>query len=361
MRIAQVSPLYESCPPQLYGGTERVVSYLTEELVHQGHEVTLFASGDSGTAATLRPACEGALRLNRNCKDTLPYHLVMMNHVARSVDAFDIIHFHSDFLHFPTFAPLWGKTLTTAHGRLDLPDLPPLFLEFPMMPLVSISNAQRVPLSWANWHGTVYHGLPTSLYALGRGQGGYLAFMGRISPEKGVERAIEIARRAGMPLRIAAKVDNADLEYYKTKIKRLLNDPGIEFIGEIGDSEKGSFLGDAAALLFPINWPEPFGLVMIEAMANGTPVIGLRHGSVPEIIDDGITGYVVDNTDAAVAELPRALKLDRRSVRRRFEKRFSMKRMAREYVALYGEALRRRSADALVLAHTTPQPARDAA
>ena len=361
MRIAQVSPLYESCPPQLYGGTERVVSYLTEELVHQGHDVTLFASGDSGTAATLRAPCEEALRLNGDCKDTLPYHLVMMNHVARSADAFDIIHFHSDFLHFPTFAPLWRKTLTTAHGRLDLPDLPPLFREFPMMPLVSISNAQRGPLSWANWHGTVYHGLPISLYALGPGQGRYLAFIGRISPEKGLERAIEIARRAGMPLRIAAKVDNADWEYYKAKIKRLLKDPGIEFIGEIGDSEKGPFLADAAALLFPINWPEPFGLVMIEAMANGTPVIGFRRGSVAEIIDDGVTGYVVDNTDAAVAILPQALTLDRRAVRRRFEKRFSVERMVRDYVALYHGALQRRSTDALVLAHTTPQPERDAA
>lgn len=361
MRIAQVAPLYESCPPHLYGGTERVVSYLTEELVRQGHEVTLFASGDSRTAATLRAPCDEALRLNRKCKDTLPYHLVMMNHVARSADAFDIIHFHADFLHFPIFAPLWGKTLTTAHGRLDLPDLPPLFREFPMMPLVSISNAQRAPLAWANWHGTVYHGLPTRLYAPGRGAGGYLAFIGRVSPEKGLERAIEIARRAGMPLRIAAKVDNADLQYYKTKIRRLLKGPDIEFIGEIGDHEKGAFLGDAAALLFPINWPEPFGLVMTEAMANGTPVIGFRRGSVPEIIDEGVTGFVVESADAAVAVLPRALELDRRTIRHRFEERFSVERMARDYVTFYREALQRCSADALVLARTTSQPTRDAA
>ena len=361
MRIAQVAPLYESCPPQLYGGTERVVSYLTEELVHQGHEVTLFASGDSQTAATLRAPCDEALRLNRKCKDTLPYHLVMMNHVARSADAFDIIHFHADYLHFPIFAPLWGKALTTAHGRLDLPDLPPLFREFPMMPLVSISNAQRAPLPWANWRGTVYHGLPASLYTPGGGAGGYLAFVGRVSPEKGIERAIEIARRAGMPLRIAAKVDNADLQYYKTKIKKLLKAPDIEFIGEIGDGEKGAFLGDATALLFPINWPEPFGLVMIEAMANGTPVIGFRRGSVPEIIDDGVTGFVVDSADAALAVLPRALELDRRNIRRRFAERFSVERMARDYVALYDEALPRRSTDALVLAHSTPQLAREAA
>ena len=361
MRIAQVSPLYESCPPQLYGGTERAVSYLTEELVHQGHEVTLFASGDSRTAATLRAPCGEALRLNRKCKDTLPYHLVMMNRIARSADAFDIIHFHADYLHFPMFAPLWGKTLTTAHGRLDLPDLPPLFHEFPMMPLVSISNAQRGPLPWANWHGTVYHGLPASLYGPGRGEGGYLAFIGRVSPEKGLERAIEIARRAGMPLRIAAKVDNVDLQYYKTKIMRLLKGPDIEFIGEIGDREKGAFLGDAAALLFPINWPEPFGLVMIEAMANGTPVIGFRRGAVPEIIDDGVTGFVVDSADAALAVLPRALGLDRRNIRRRFEERFSVERMAGDYVMLYGEALQRCAADGPVLARTTPRPARDAA
>jgi glycosyltransferase involved in cell wall biosynthesis len=361
MRIAQVAPLYESCPPQLYGGTERVVSYLTEELVKQGHEVTLFASGDSQTAAALRAPCDQALRLDPKCKDPLPYHLVMMNQVARSTDAFDIIHFHVDYLHFPMFAPLWGKTLTTAHGRLDLPDLPPLFREFPMMPLVSISDAQRAPLPWANWHGTVYHGLPTNLYRAGRGQGGYLAFIGRVSPEKGVERAIEIARGAGMPLRIAAKVDKADFEYYKAKVKRLLKSPGIEFVGEIGENEKGAFLGDAAALLFPINWPEPFGLVMIEAMANGTPVIGFKRGSVPEIIDDGVSGFVVDSVDAALSVLPRVFALDRRNVRRHFEQRFSVERMARDYVALYDEALRRCSANALVLARSTNQPARDAA
>src|SRR6201993_2724603 len=218
MRIAQVSPLYESCPPQLYGGTERVVSYLTEELVRQGHEVTLFAAGDSQTKATLRAVCDRALRLDPRCKDPLPHHLVMLNRVARSAEAFDIIHFHADFLHFPVFAPLWSKTLTTTHGRLDLPDLPPLFREFPMMPLVSISDAQRHPLAWANWHATVHHGLPIGLYDAGRGNGGYLAFIGRISPEKGVERAIAIAQRAAIPLKIAAKVDNVDRHYYKTKV-----------------------------------------------------------------------------------------------------------------------------------------------
>jgi glycosyltransferase involved in cell wall biosynthesis len=226
VRVAQVSPLYEGCPPQLYGGTERVVSYLTEELVRQGHEVTLFASGDSQTKATLRASCDRALRLDSRCKDPLPHHLVMVNRVARSAEEFDIIHFHVDLLHFPLFAPLCGKTLTTTHGRLDLPDLPPLFGEFPMMPLVSISDAQRAPVPWASWQGTVHHGLPTDLYLPGRGDGGYLAFIGRISPEKGVEKAIKIARRARIPLKIAAKVDKADLDYYNEKIKRLLKRPG---------------------------------------------------------------------------------------------------------------------------------------
>src|ERR1700760_4142850 len=326
LRIAQVSPLYESCPPQLYGGTERVVSYLTEELVRQGHEVTLFASGDSQTEAKLRAACDRALRLDSRCRDPLPHHLVMLNRVARSAEEFDIIHFHVDFLHFPLFARLQGKTLTTAHGRLDLPDLPPLFHEFKMMPLVSISDAQRAPVPWANWQGTVHHGLPTDLYLPGRGDGGYLAFIGRISPEKGVEKAINIARRAGIPLKIAAKVDKPDLDYYNAKIKRLLKEPGVEFIGEIGDRDKGEFLGRAIALLFPIDWPEPFGLVMIEAMANGTPIIAFRRGSVPEIVDEGVTGFIVDSVDAAVAAVPRAAALDRSRVRRCFEKRFSVER-----------------------------------
>jgi len=361
MRIAQVSPLFESCPPQLYGGTERVVSYLTEELVRQGHDVTLFAAGDSQTDAVLRAPCDRALRLNPECKDGLPYHLVLINRVARSADGFDIIHFHSDFLHFPLFAPLWSKTLTTAHGRLDLPDLPPLFREFPMMPLVSISDAQRRPLSWANWRATVYHGLPASLYGTGRGDGGYLAFIGRISPEKGVERAIAIAQQASVPLKIAAKVDNVDREYYNSLVKPLLDAPRIEFIGEIGDREKGSFLGDAMALLFPIDWPEPFGLAMIEAMANGTPVIGFRRGSVPEVIDEGVTGFIVDSVDEALAALPLALALDRKRIRSRFEERFSAERMALDYVALYEAVLGTGTVNTLVLASTVDQPTRDAA
>jgi glycosyltransferase involved in cell wall biosynthesis len=361
MRIAQIAPLYESCPPQLYGGTERVVSYLTEELVRQGHEVTLFASGDSRTAAVLRASCERALRLDPECKDPLPYHFISLHRLARTAAAFDVIHFHTDYLHFPLFASDWGKTLTTLHGRLDLPDLPPLMREFAMMPLVSISNAQRTPMPWANWYGTVYHGLPTSLYAPGWGDGGYLAFIGRICPEKRPDLAIEIAHRAGLPLTIAAKVDKADRAYYKTKIKPLLKDPRIEFIGEIGDSDKGAFLGDATALLFPVDWPEPFGLAVIEAMANGTPVIAFGRGSLPEIVEHAVTGFLVENVDEAVAAVPLAKALDRAAIRRRFEERFSVERMAREYVALYETVLRHGALDGALSSAAAAQAAANAA
>jgi glycosyltransferase involved in cell wall biosynthesis len=345
MRIAQVAPLYESCPPRLYGGTERVVSYLTEELVRQGHEVTLFASGDSRTKATLYASCEQALRLDPRCKDPLPYHYISLYRLLRGADAFDIIHFHMDYLHFPLFAQSWGKTLTTMHGRLDLPDLPPLFREFAMMPLASISDAQRAPVRWANWYGTVYHGLPTNLYATGCGDGGYLAFIGRICPEKRPDWAIEIAKRAGLTLTIAAKVDKADRAYFKTRIKPLLKDPNVEFIGEIGESEKSPFLGDAVGLLFPIDWPEPFGLVLIEALACGTPVIAFGRGSVPEIVDHGITGFIVGNVEEAAAAVPRLKTLDRAVIRQRFVERFSVERMARDYLALYGTILRRGALD----------------
>src|SRR3984893_11280471 len=261
MRVAQVSPLYESCPR---GHREGGFTSHRRELVRQGHKVTLFASGDSQTDAILRALCDRALRLSSKCKDPLVYHFISLNRVARSADAFDIIHFHTDYLHFPLFAQRWRKTLTTMHGRLDLPDLPPVLREFAMMPLVSISTAQRAPMPWANWYGTVYHGLPSSLSGAGSGDGGYLAFIGRICPEKRPDGAIEIARRAGLPLTIAAKVDKADRTYYRTQIKPLLKDSLVEFVGEIGDSDKGAFLGDAMALLFPIDWPEPFGLVLIE-------------------------------------------------------------------------------------------------
>jgi glycosyltransferase involved in cell wall biosynthesis len=344
MRIAQVAPLYESCPPRLYGGTERVVSYVTEELVGLGHEVTLFASGDSYTSASLEAGCETALRLDDRCKDALVYHLIMLDRLRRRADEFDFIHFHTDYLHFPMFADCWEKTLTTLHGRLDLPDLPVMMREYEMMPLVSISEAQRAPMSWANWSSTVPHGLPKNLHRLGDGSGGYLGFLGRISPEKAPDRAIEIARRAGLPLKIAAKVDAADQEYYESRIVPLLRDPLIDFIGEIGEADKGAFLGNALALLFPIDWPEPFGLVLIEAMANGTPVIAFGRGSVPEIIDDGVTGLIVEDIQSAIKAVPLALQLDRRAIRACFEERFTAERMARDYLALYQRALSRRSA-----------------
>jgi len=348
MQIAQVAPLTEAVPPKFYGGTERVVAYLTDALVELGHEVTLFASGDSLTKAKLAPIWPRALRLDPSVKDFLAPVFMELEMVARRAHEFDVIHSHLDYFGYPLLRLLNAPSVTTLHGRLDLPDLAPIMRQFAAMPLVSISNAQRTHLPWANWYGTVYHGLPTSLYAPGCGDGGYLAFIGRICPEKRPDWAIEIARRAGLPLTIAAKVDKVDRSYYKTRIKPLLKDPLIEFIGEIGDSEKGAFLGDATALLFPIDWPEPFGLVLIEAMANGTPVIAFRRGSVPEIIDHDVTGFVVDNVDEAVAAIPLARALDRIVIRRRFEDRFSVERMARDYVSLYGEVLRRGAVDAVL-------------
>jgi glycosyltransferase involved in cell wall biosynthesis len=335
MKIAQIAPLYESCPPRLYGGTERVVSYLTEELVRLGHNVTLFASGDSQTAADLEPGYGSALRLDSHCQDPLVHHLIMLDCVRRRADEFDILHFHTDYLHFPLFADRWDKTLTTLHGRLDLPDLPAMMRHYAMMPLVSISDAQRAPMIWANWHSTVHHGLPPQLYRLGDGGGGYLAFLGRISPEKRPDRAIEIARRTGVALQIAAKVDRVDQEYFDTRIQPMLDDPLIEFIGEIGEVEKNTFLGDAIALLFPIDWPEPFGMVLIEAMATGTPVIAYGRGSVPELIEEGLSGFIVDDLDSATAAVPRAAALDRGAIRQHFEARFSAERMARDYLTSY--------------------------
>lgn len=339
MKIAQIAPLYESCPPRFYGGTERVVSYLTEELVRLGHEVTLFASGDSQTAAMLEPGCEYALRLDNRVRDPLVYHLSMLDRVRRRAAEFDILHFHTDYLHFPFFAECWDKTVTTLHGRLDLVDLAVMMRSFPELPLVSISAAQRKPMPWANWCETVLHGLPRDLHRLGDGDGGYLAFLGRVSPEKRVDRAIAIARQVGLPLQIAAKVDPVDCAYYETAIVPLLRDPLIEFVGEIGEADKGPFLGDATALLFPIDWPEPFGLVLIEAMANGTPVIAFGRGSVPEIIEDGLTGFIVDSVDAAAAAVPLARQLDRGAIRRRFEQRFTAERMAYDYLGIYDQVL----------------------
>lgn len=339
MRIAQVSPLFESVPPQSYGGTERVVSYLTEELVRQGHEVTLFASGDSVTRAELVPVTRRSLRLSSSGTDHLAHHVVMLETVARRADEFDLIHYHIDFLHYPLSRRLETVHLTTLHGRLDLPDLVALYEEFPEMPVVSISNAQRDPLPWINWISTVHHGIPHNLYSFQPGPGNYLAFVGRISPEKRVDRAIEIARRSSIPLKIAAKVDPVDVVYFEREIRTLLEDPLVEYLGEVGDREKNVLLGGASALLFPIDWPEPFGLVMIEAMACGTPVIAYNHGSVPEIIEEGISGYVVSNLDEAVAAVGKVPSLDRRQVRAAFEARFTADRMARDYVDVYERLL----------------------
>jgi glycosyltransferase involved in cell wall biosynthesis len=289
--------------------------------------------------ARLIAPCPIALRLDPAGPDPLAYQAIQLNRAASMADEFDVIHFHMDFMHFPLFAKVHHKTLTTMHGRLDLPHLPPVFAEFPMMPLVSISSDQRRPLPSANWRANIYHGLPPNLYEPGEHAGGYLAFLGRICPEKRVDRAIEIARRAGIPLRIAAKVDPVDQEYHETCIRPMLNDPLIEYVGEIGEAEKGEFLGQALALLFPIDWPEPFGLVMIEAMACGTPVIAFRKGSVPEVVDDGITGYVVDSVEEAVTAVERATVLDPMAVRARFELKFSARRMAEDYLAAYGDKL----------------------
>ncbi len=339
MRIAQVSPLFESVPPQSYGGTERVVSYLTEELVRQGHDVTLFASGDSQTRAELVPVTERSLRLSRSCIDQLAHHILMLETVARRAEEFDVIHYHVDYLHFPLSRRLDLLHLTTLHGRLDIPDLQPLYREFAEMPVVSISNAQRKPLPRANWLGTVYHGLPRDLYRFQPTPGEYLAFVGRISPEKRVDRAIRIARRAGIPLKIAAKIDQVDAPYFKECIEPMLDGPDVEYLGEIGDREKNELMGGACALIFPIDWPEPFGLVMIESMACGTPVIAWRNGSTPEVIDQGVTGWVVSDEDAAVRVARNACALDRRACRNRFEARFTADRMARDYVAIYDELL----------------------
>jgi glycosyltransferase involved in cell wall biosynthesis len=339
MRIAQVSPLYESCPPQLYGGTERVVSYLTEELVRRGHEVTLFASGDSLTAATLVSPCAKALRLEPACRDPLAHHIVLLNQVMQRADSFDILHFHTDYLHFPLVKKISDKVLTTLHGRLDIPDLANVYREFPGLKLVSISDAQRLPLPDANWVETVHHGLPMDLYSPGAGDGGYLAFLGRMSPEKRPDRAIAIARKAGLPLKIAAKIDKADTAYFDRHICPLLDHPLIEFVGEIGEKDKRTFLGTARALLFPIDWPEPFGLVMIEAMAHGTPVIAWANGSVPEVIEDGLSGFLVDSIDAAVSAVGRLDTLSRAIVRACFERRFSAGCMADQYLRIYRDLL----------------------
>jgi glycosyltransferase involved in cell wall biosynthesis len=340
MKIAQVAPLFESVPPHGYGGTERVVSYLTEELVRQGHQVTLFASGDSVTQARLVAACPRALRLDPVCVDQLAHHIVLLEQVFRQARAFDLLHFHIDYFHFPLSLRQPIPTVTTLHGRLDLPDLVPVYQLFPSMPVVSISHAQRAPLPWANWLGTIYHGVPDDLYTFRETPGTYLAFLGRIAPEKGVEHAITIAQQAGMPLKIAAKVDRADRDYFREVVQPLLHQhPLVDYIGEVGGEAKDTFLGEAYALLFPIEWPEPFGLVMIEALACGTPVIAYPRGSVPEVLEDGVTGWIVEGREEAVQAVGRVPALSRARCRQVFEHRFSATRMAQDYLRLYTQLL----------------------
>jgi len=343
MKIAQIAPLAESVPPRLYGGTERVVSYLTEELVRLGHDVTLFASADSETSAQLVACAPRALRLDPGLAEPLAHYAVMLERVRQRAAEFDVLHFHIEGLHLPLFRGFAEKALTTVHGRLDLPGTTALYREFPDMPLVSISDSQRRPIPDAYWVRTVHHGLPREVCPFNPGlkalnpaaAGPYLAFLGRVSPEKGLDRAIEVARRAALRLRIAAKVDREDERYFRNRIVPMLDDSEIQFSGEVGEGDKPGFLGNAGALLFLIDWPEPFGLAMIEAMSCGTPVIAARRGAVPEIVEDGVTGFIVDSIDEAVAAVPRALALDRRRVRARFEERFSAERMARDYLSVY--------------------------
>ena len=334
MRIAQVAPLMEAVPPKLYGGTERVVAYLTDALVELGHQVTLFASGDSQTKAKLCSVWPRALRLDPDIQDHFAPLFMQLETVARRAHEFDIIHCHLDYFAFPVLSLLGVPSVTTLHGRLDLPELPPLYGLYHDTPVVSISNSQRGPLPQANYVATIHHGLPQ--HSLRRGAGGdYLAFLGRISPEKAPDAAIRIAARAGMPLKIAAKVDKVDAEYFKTKIEPLLAKADVEFIGEIGEHQKNAFLGGAAALLFPIAWQEPFGLVMIESMACGTPVIAFNNGSVPEVLENGVTGFIVESEDEAVDALRGLARLDRDRIRLEFDRRFTAQHMAQNYLKLY--------------------------
>jgi glycosyltransferase involved in cell wall biosynthesis len=349
MKIAQIAPLIESVPPRFYGGTERVVSYLTENLVAQGHEVTLFASGDSITAANLVPCCTRALRLDTAVSDVVPYYMLMLDKVRSHAAEFDVLHFHIDHFHFPMVRHLSIPSLTTLHGRQDHRDGLPFFAGFSDVPLISASDAQRTQLPHANFVATIRHGIPQDLHRAGyRPNGGYLAFMGRISPEKGPVDAIRIAQSLGIPLKIAAKVDKVDKPYFGEIVQPMLSTEHVEFIGEISEMEKGPFLRNAIALLFPVCWPEPFGLVMIEAMACGTPVLAYRSGAVAEVIDEGTTGMIVDNIDQACIALAQVAALDRRKVRRRFEERFTARRMANDYVQVYRSLVRQ-----------VAQPARD--
>ena len=335
MRIAQIAPLHEAVPPKLYGGTERVVSFLTEELVAQGHDVTLFASGDSVTSATLESVWPRALRLDPAIRDPIAPHMLMMEAVRRRADEFDVMHFHMDYWPFSLFGRQRTPFVTTMHGRLDLAELPPVFDMFSTAPIVSISDAQRRPLPQANYVATVLHGLPENLLTPQPGPKDYLAFLGRIAPEKGPDKAIRIARACGIPLKMAAKVDRADQVYFDEVIRPMLAGGGVEMIGEINDAQKPEFLSGAKALLTPIDWPEPFGLVMIESMACGTPVIAFNRGSVPEIVEDGVTGYIVEDERGAMSAVDRLSRLSRATVRQRFEERFTSRRMAKDYLSIY--------------------------
>ena len=341
MRLAQIAPLYEAVPPRLYGGTERIVAYLTDALVAMGHDVTLFASAEARTRARLVPVRDQAMRLDAcPLKSDLAAHLSMLDEVRKRRDSFDILHFHTDLLHFPLFEDMAERTVTTVHGRLDMKDLPEVYGRWPQYPLVSISDSQRAPLPHASWAATVLHGVPAELYETSLSPGrGYLAFLGRISPEKRPDRAIALAQKSQIPLRIAAKVDAADADYFQRCIRPLLDDPLIEFVGEIGDEQKSDFLGNATALLFPIDWPEPFGMVMIEAMACGTPVVAWDCGSVREVVEDGVTGFVVRSEAEALEAIGRARTINRLRVRRTFEKRFSATAMAKRYLDVYARLL----------------------
>jgi glycosyltransferase involved in cell wall biosynthesis len=341
LRIAQVAPLHESVPPRGYGGTERIVSYLTEDLVAVGHDVTLFASGDSETSAQLVACCGRSLRL-ADCSDAYPWTAAMVEQVARRAHEFDVVHFHIDYQHFPVSHRERYRHVTTLHGRLDTPDVALMFDAFPDIPVVSISDSQREPVPDLDWQGTVYHGFPAELYRFQPTRGDYLAFLGRVSPEKRLDRAIEIAGRAGYRLLVAAKIDRQDRDYFLRCIAPLMRRSHVEYLGEIGERAKQDLLGGALALVFPIDWPEPFGMVMAEAMACGTPVVAYRCGSVPEVLDDGATGFVCDDIDQAVAAVGRVHELSRATCRRVFEQRFTSKRMMRDYVAIYHRILGKR-------------------
>jgi glycosyltransferase involved in cell wall biosynthesis len=347
MRIAQVAPLIESVPPRLYGGTERVVSWLAEELVALGHEVTLFASGDSKTRGNLVPIIPRAIRLSKPRPDPFPAYAAQLDAVAEAAANFDIIHCHIEWVHLPLLERLGVPHLTTIHNRLDTPDLPPVLSRFAAAPLVSISDHHRQPAAQANWLGTVYHGMPPAVLAPSYAPGGYLAFLGRLTKEKGPETAIRLARASGLPLRMAAKIPRSEARYYKERLQPIIDNDQIRLVGELDDAGKGDLLSGASALLFPIDWPEPFGLVMIEAMACGTPVIAFRRGSVPEVIDEGVTGFVVNNEEEALGAIKRIGELDRRRVRARFEERFTSRRMAHDYLRLYGALLQEETRRAL--------------